>query len=166
MQATITDGAKAAIMRLAAARIIGDLKTRNMGEDAQLTLAELAELPSITLAMLFDLIAAAQADSGSGDKFKAALGEEAYGVFGRTGFTPSQLAQYWMRDLELYNEGLAQRAELIAAFKDLLKYAEHMMAAYEGEHTSRATVAELEAHGEVHEEIISARATIAKVEGL
>jgi hypothetical protein len=26
------------------------------------------------------------------DKFKAALGEEAYGVFGRTGLTPSQLA--------------------------------------------------------------------------
>jgi hypothetical protein len=98
------------------------------------------------------------------DTFKDALGEEAYGVFGRTGFTPSQLAEYWKRDLGLYDEVLAQRAELIAAFKDLLQYAEHMMAAYEGEHTSRATVAELEANGEVHEEIIAARAAIAKVE--
>lgn len=84
------------------------------------------------------------------DAFKDALGEEAYGVFGRTGFTPSQLAEYWKRDLGLYDEVIAQRGELIAALKALLFAQQHLIGQFDSDDIAA---------------VDAARAAIRKVEG-
>lgn len=59
----------------------------------------------------------------------------------------------------------ATNAELLTAFKGLLEYAEQMMVNQEGERGSGRSLEQLDAAGDIDEEIISARAAIAKATG-
>lgn len=57
------------------------------------------------------------------EEANAALIAEAFNVATETGMTPRQLAEAWKRDLGLYDEVIAQRAELLAALDNIISIA-------------------------------------------